>query len=183
MNSAMEIMKTTGSERIAKAKALADEIDVEEPQRPSAIATTITSTAAMAIDPIINVHKSNNSNNGGTSRQHSGNDAPAHSHTLTDGNNVIINSLPSVAYLQAATVESKPLENTATINNHNNNVFVDTYEPAPTAMELECVAGYDGGLPQYFVLEAYDSRTKKLRLNITSAFNELPLFRIDLAGK
>lgn len=53
----------------------------------------------------------------------------------------------------------------------------------PSTMELECVAGYDGGLPQYFFLEAYDSRTKKLRLNITSALNDVPLFRIDLAGK
>ena len=71
------------------------------------------------------------------------------------------------------------------INNHHlnsNNVIVDSYESPPTTMELECVAGYDGGLPQYFVLEAYDSRTKKLRLNITSAFSDIPLFRIDLAG-
>ncbi|KFB42107.1 hypothetical protein ZHAS_00009768 [Anopheles sinensis] len=29
-------------------------------------------------------------------------------------------------------------------------------------------------------LEAYDSRTRKLRLNITSALNDVPLFRIDL---
>ncbi|XP_052871050.1 uncharacterized protein LOC128276633, partial [Anopheles cruzii] len=50
----------------------------------------------------------------------------------------------------------------------------------PTMMELECVAGYDGGLPQHFFLEAYDSRTRKLRLNITSALNDVPLFRIDL---
>lgn len=49
-------------------------------------------------------------------------------------------------------------------------------------MELECIAGYDGGLPQYFFLEAYDSRTRKLRLNITSALNDVPLFRIDIAG-
>uniref|UniRef100_A0A182NL74 Ig-like domain-containing protein n=1 Tax=Anopheles dirus TaxID=7168 RepID=A0A182NL74_9DIPT len=53
----------------------------------------------------------------------------------------------------------------------------------PTMMELECVAGYDGGLPQHFFLEAYDSRTRKLRLNITSALNDVPLFRIDLTGE
>ncbi|XP_041763303.1 uncharacterized protein LOC121588918 [Anopheles merus] len=53
-------------------------------------------------------------------------------------------------------------------------------ELQPTMMELECVAGYDGGLPQHFFLEAYDSRTRKLRLNITSALNDVPLFRIDL---
>ncbi|KAG4067835.1 hypothetical protein HA402_010521, partial [Bradysia odoriphaga] len=64
-------------------------------------------------------------------------------------------------------------------NNNNNNI--DQFDSPPTAMELQCVAGYDGGLPQYFILEAYDSRTKKLRLNITSAFSDLPLFRIDLS--
>lgn len=53
----------------------------------------------------------------------------------------------------------------------------------PTLMELECIAGYDGGLPQYFFLEAYDSQSRKLRLNITSALNDVPLFRIDLASE
>lgn len=67
-------------------------------------------------------------------------------------------------------------------NNNNNNNNIDQFDSPPTAMELQCVAGYDGGLPQYFILEAYDSRTKKLRLNITSAFSDLPLFRIDLSG-
>jgi hypothetical protein len=45
------------------------------------------------------------------------------------------------------------------------------------ALEVECVAGYDGGLPQRFVLEAYESRTMRLRLNMSS---DLPLFRLDL---
>lgn len=68
-------------------------------------------------------------------------------------------------------------------NDANNNIIVDTFDgPPPSTMELECVAGYDGGLPQYFRLEAYDSRTKKLRLNISSAFTDIPVFRIDLAG-
>lgn len=66
-------------------------------------------------------------------------------------------------------------------SNNNNDLFTDTVEK-PTLIELECVAGFDGGLPQYFFLEAYDSKTKKLRLNITSALNDIPLFRIDLAG-
>lgn len=71
----------------------------------------------------------------------------------------------------------------------NNNVAVTDsmdqqhqQQQQPTLMELECIAGYDGGLPQYFFLEAYDSRTRKLRLNITSALNDVPLFRIDLAS-
>jgi hypothetical protein len=45
------------------------------------------------------------------------------------------------------------------------------------ALEVECVAGYDGGLPQRFVLEAYESRTMRLRLNVSS---DSPLFRLDL---
>jgi hypothetical protein len=67
-------------------------------------------------------------------------------------------------------------------NPYANTVHTETVEQ-PTLMELECIAGYDGGLPQYFFLEAYDSRTRKLRLNITSALNDVPLFRIDLAGR
>lgn len=89
---------------------------------------------------------------------------------------------PNAAYLKTP---SEPKSMPSAINNHHlnsNNVIVDSYESPPTTMELECVAGYDGGLPQHFVLEAYDSRTKKLRLNITSAFSDIPLFRIDLAG-
>jgi hypothetical protein len=60
---------------------------------------------------------------------------------------------------------------------------MDQQQIQPTLMELECIAGYDGGLPQYFFLEAYDSHTRKLRLNITSALNDVPLFRIDLASE
>lgn len=102
---------------------------------------------------------------------------------------------PNIAYLKSAVtaatsssvsaVSSEPKSMQSPINNHHlnsNHVIVDSYESPPTTMELECVAGYDGGLPQSFVLEAYDSRTKKLRLNITSAFSDIPLFRIDLAG-
>jgi hypothetical protein len=73
----------------------------------------------------------------------------------------------------------------ANINSNNNpyaNTVMTESVEQPTLMELECIAGYDGGLPQYFFLEAYDSRTRKLRLNITSALNDVPLFRIDLAG-
>ncbi|XP_062702021.1 uncharacterized protein LOC115257156 isoform X3 [Aedes albopictus] len=65
---------------------------------------------------------------------------------------------------------------------HPFNHYIESVESsAPTTMELECVAGYDGGLPQHFFLEAYDSRTRKLRLNITSALSDVPLFRIDLS--
>ncbi|XP_065086575.1 uncharacterized protein side-III isoform X2 [Ochlerotatus camptorhynchus] len=63
---------------------------------------------------------------------------------------------------------------------HSFSHYMESVE-VPTTMELECVAGYDGGLPQHFFLEAYDSRTRKLRLNITSALNDVPLFRIDLS--
>lgn len=52
-----------------------------------------------------------------------------------------------------------------------------------STMELECMAGYDGGLQQRFYLEAYDSKTQKLRLNTTSTYADVPIFRIDLSGK
>lgn len=79
------------------------------------------------------------------------------------------------------------------LNQHHNyhdpfDTASTTYETrqsssSPTTMELECIAGYDGGLPQHFILEAYDSRTRKLRLNVTSAYTDVPLFRFDLSGK
>ncbi|XP_016954232.3 uncharacterized protein LOC108027331 [Drosophila biarmipes] len=50
-----------------------------------------------------------------------------------------------------------------------------------STMELECMPGYDGGLQQQFFLEAYDSKTKKLRLNMSSTYVDVPVFRIDLS--
>ncbi|XP_032597562.1 uncharacterized protein LOC6569654 [Drosophila grimshawi] len=50
-----------------------------------------------------------------------------------------------------------------------------------STMELECMPGYDGGLQQQFYLEAYDSKTKKLRLNMSSTYVDVPVFRIDLS--
>ncbi|XP_019871774.2 hemicentin-1 isoform X2 [Aethina tumida] len=47
-------------------------------------------------------------------------------------------------------------------------------------VEVECRAGYDGGLPQRFVLEAYDAHTMRLRLNMSVADTDLPVFRLDL---
>jgi hypothetical protein len=92
------------------------------------------------------------------------------------------------SYLRSSTTVSKyHMPSAINSNSYNRNdpyantVHTETVEQ-PTLMELECIAGYDGGLPQYFFLEAYDSRTRKLRLNITSALNDVPLFRIDLAG-
>lgn len=47
-------------------------------------------------------------------------------------------------------------------------------------MEVECRAGYDGGLPQRFILEAYDPFTMRLRLNLSSSNADYPLFRVEL---
>ncbi|KAF2902384.1 hypothetical protein ILUMI_03800 [Ignelater luminosus] len=49
------------------------------------------------------------------------------------------------------------------------------------ALEVECRAGYDGGLPQRFILEAYDSYTMRLRFNLSSTNNDVPFFRFELA--
>lgn len=96
------------------------------------------------------------------------------------------NRSPAVQY-DSATINSHTNSNNhATMNRDSGSSSAEmglaSASTTPTAMELECVAGYDGGLPQYFVLEAYDSRTRKLRLNITSAFPDLPVFRIDMEG-
>jgi hypothetical protein len=92
---------------------------------------------------------------------------------------------PTFSYLRSSSTVSKyhmpSAINSNSYSPYANSVHTETVEQ-PTLMELECIAGYDGGLPQYFFLEAYDSRTRKLRLNITSALNDVPLFRIDLAG-
>lgn len=108
-----------------------------------------------------------------------------------------LNGLPKYSFLRGDNFNNRNPAmqyDSAIINNNNGNmnrdssrsstaeVGVASASTTPTAMELECVAGYDGGLPQFFVLEAYDSRTRKLRLNITSAFPDLPLFRIDMEG-
>ena len=47
-------------------------------------------------------------------------------------------------------------------------------------LEVECRAGYDGGLPQRFILEAYDAYTMRLRLNLSSTETDSPVFRLDL---
>lgn len=106
-----------------------------------------------------------------------------------DSKNQYSKAAETLSYLRSSTSLSKyqmPSAISPSSYNSNNNpyaniVHAETVEQ-PTLMELECIAGYDGGLPQYFFLEAYDSRSRKLRLNITSALNDVPLFRIDLAG-
>lgn len=45
-------------------------------------------------------------------------------------------------------------------------------------LEVECLPGYDGGMTQRFVLEAFESRTMRLRLNSSS---DVPIFRVDLS--
>ncbi|XP_018321411.1 hemicentin-1 isoform X2 [Agrilus planipennis] len=47
-------------------------------------------------------------------------------------------------------------------------------------LDIECRPGYDGGLPQTFVLEAYDSRTMTLRFNLSSNDPDSPFFRVQL---
>uniref|UniRef100_A0AAR5PEF8 Ig-like domain-containing protein n=1 Tax=Dendroctonus ponderosae TaxID=77166 RepID=A0AAR5PEF8_DENPD len=47
-------------------------------------------------------------------------------------------------------------------------------------VDVECKAGYDGGLPQKFVLEAFDAHTMRLRINLTVSDTENPTFHLDL---
>ncbi|XP_050293080.1 hemicentin-1 isoform X2 [Anthonomus grandis grandis] len=47
-------------------------------------------------------------------------------------------------------------------------------------VDVECKSGYDGGLPQQFVLEAYDAHSMRLRINQTVRDTEYPTFHLDL---
>ncbi|CAG5106044.1 Similar to Cadm1: Cell adhesion molecule 1 (Rattus norvegicus) [Cotesia congregata] len=49
------------------------------------------------------------------------------------------------------------------------------------SLDVECAAGYDGGLRQDFRLEAYEAQTNLLRVNISSISPEAPVFRIPVA--
>ncbi|XP_034660145.1 uncharacterized protein LOC117896173 [Drosophila subobscura] len=72
----------------------------------------------------------------------------------------------------AATHDGPAGGGTINFDNYDNIIY--------STMELECMPGYDGGLQQQFFLEAYDSKTKKLRLNMSSTYVDMPVFRIDL---
>ncbi|XP_039282300.1 Down syndrome cell adhesion molecule-like protein 1 homolog [Nilaparvata lugens] len=47
-------------------------------------------------------------------------------------------------------------------------------------LEVECVPGFDGGLPQTFQLEAIDPATQRMRMNLTNA--AAPLFKVSLGA-
>ncbi|KAJ8940656.1 hypothetical protein NQ314_010642 [Rhamnusium bicolor] len=61
-----------------------------------------------------------------------------------------------------------------------NNCTLRTATNQTEVVEVECRAGYDGGLPQHFILEAYDAHNMRLRLNLTVADTDSPVFRLDL---
>lgn len=44
------------------------------------------------------------------------------------------------------------------------------------SLEVECVEGFDGGQPQYFLLEVYDQQTSVLQANVSAKF---PLFTVS----
>jgi len=46
-------------------------------------------------------------------------------------------------------------------------------------LEVDCVEGFDGGQPQYFLLEVFDMQTGILQANITSKF---PAFSVSELG-
>ncbi|KAG8306620.1 hypothetical protein J6590_043421 [Homalodisca vitripennis] len=47
-------------------------------------------------------------------------------------------------------------------------------------LEVECVSGFDGGMPQTFHLEMVDPATSQVRLNLTTSV--VPAFRVELAS-
>lgn len=44
------------------------------------------------------------------------------------------------------------------------------------SLEVECVEGFDGGQPQYFLLEVYDQQSSILQANVSAKF---PLFTVS----
>ncbi|XP_066142755.1 neural cell adhesion molecule 2-like isoform X1 [Euwallacea fornicatus] len=54
-----------------------------------------------------------------------------------------------------------PLHNCSIVNRTND------------SLEVECTEGFDGGLPQYFLLEVYDGKTNAIQSNVSEKF---PLF-------
>jgi hypothetical protein len=43
-------------------------------------------------------------------------------------------------------------------------------------LEVDCVEGFDGGQPQYFLLEVFDLQTGQLQANVSSKF---PVFSVS----
>ncbi|CAB3246046.1 unnamed protein product [Arctia plantaginis] len=58
----------------------------------------------------------------------------------------------------------------------------NTVEGSSSWLRVRCVPGYDGGLPQYFMLEALDPVTGKTRFNgSVSETDGLAIFKLDLS--
>ncbi|XP_014604552.1 PREDICTED: nephrin-like [Polistes canadensis] len=63
----------------------------------------------------------------------------------------------------------------------NNCTIKASLNQSSEILEVECVPGYNGGLPQEFRLEAYEDDSDYLRLNVSSISIDLPIFRITVA--
>ncbi|KAK2585637.1 hypothetical protein KPH14_010261 [Odynerus spinipes] len=63
----------------------------------------------------------------------------------------------------------------------NNCTIKASLNQSSEILEVECVPGYNGGLPQEFRLEAFEVNTGNLRLNVTSVSIDVPIFRIAVA--
>ena len=87
---------------------------------------------------------------------------------------VIVISLNLFSFLSTIgifTVKPSPL---------NNCSIKASLNQSSEILEVECAAGYDGGLKQEYRLEAYEVRTNSLRVNVSSASPDIPLFRIPV---
>lgn len=78
----------------------------------------------------------------------------------------------NIMFVLRVSARPSPLSNCTlrTTSNHSSDI-----------LEVECKAGYDGGLPQRFILEAYDPYTMRMRLNLSSVNTDTPVFRIELS--
>ncbi|XP_032521218.2 synaptogenesis protein syg-2-like isoform X1 [Danaus plexippus] len=87
--------------------------------------------------------------------------------TCRGTNSVGQQAQPCVFQIVPAARPSPPRNCTVSTGN-NSNWIEDSIEEAIDYLVVKCVAGYDGGLPQLVVLEALDSHSGVLRLNITA---------------
>ncbi|XP_014228892.1 hemicentin-2-like [Trichogramma pretiosum] len=88
------------------------------------------------------------------------------------GRNPIGKQAAPCVYQIIPAVKPSPLSN-CTIKTGLNNRSLEI-------LDVECIAGYDGGLRQEFRLEVYEVSTGKLKLNMSSSLADSPVFRLPL---
>ncbi|XP_073950537.1 neural cell adhesion molecule 1-like isoform X1 [Choristoneura fumiferana] len=88
--------------------------------------------------------------------------------TCRGTNSVGIQAKPCVFQIVPAARPSPPRNCTVSTGNGSNWIEDSSSQDVGDSLVIRCVAGYDGGLPQLVVLEAFDSISGLTRFNITA---------------